>query len=1477
MKAVLHILFWLICIHSFAQNIYVTSSGGSFTSEKWISITTGPNGSGVLVWGQGDGTYGNGQGLVNDEVVDISAFCGQTLFINAYDRYDDSWDGTTYEIWDGPSQTGNLLASNGGSTPDSFEDDDCSGSSWCISDPSSELEISEAFAAPSCPCNNPAASYTVIPDCANAEFSIQVDLSSTGDASGVDISDGTTIYQSNVVSGVYTVGPFLAGSNQVIDVIGSLYGGCDISSTALTEDCICANPPSAVVNAVNLDCSAFDYDIEVTVSDYGDGTSADILIDGAVVQVNALLTNTYTFSGYSTGTHSISIEASGGAFVSCESSYTTNLTCNGADNFSLSAPDITNSCSSGDLSSASVGTATGFTVFCDAGGVGSGDVANNVIRECPAGFNNNTDYVDLWYQVDLPDGGDEMTLSVTGLGAGEILGFVLHTSDPGVNASSNVASVDGNFECSFFDQTVTSHTITGLAGESTAPLYIRILGIAVNDGDCSTIATPSFSICTSIPQPNDLCGDAIDIDGISTSGNLCAANIDTENSETGATCADPAEANDLWYSVTMDAADPDQNLEVDLTFSGAADEVVVELYSNCFSNTFLECSTISSTGLGSTVTHRFNSTISAGGFGPTWYVRVIPASGNSVCDFEIEGRRIAENNDCSLFQNVFPGFDITSAQTLDYNFATESGANPVVAGNDLWYAFDPVSGTDNGLNVYSTSAEINVSGLAAGEELTVLLYEGSTVSSDNCTNLNDNYLSSINISSNGSFTFNCLNETQSSADGGYLVRIIQTAGGTIATPSVTVTPSAQVGKYNNSCVNIWDGNSPSNLGVSDAAHQFNAFYILDGETVTGDFSGTTDCDDEITSSVCSGVSNDPFDEANQRDLWYIIRVPDVNCTSLTTSTVVNSIDLTYDASNSARDAKIYIYSDCGDGDLLACSPSLDGAGETWEVGGLTQGEYYLVRVKPNSINSDFDYSFELTVNNGAVRPCNNEGVDAQGLTVESCNDYNNLDVYSMRGADPSPGTSVPENDVWFSFIAPNPANGGGYFIADRSWVTVFLENVSGTATGPLSMELYSSPNASIASASTYSTTSAAGSQAFGQFGHLIPGQTYYLRVYHKESETATVNYNLNVYTPNVNETDWTCGRNSTSVVSGCSEGCNDLREAYFKIDLPEGLPSNYYYLIEVVGEDQILDFELRSQFLSESSAAEGDFDDYDLPCSSRPVEPGVSMISETLNITSPLTGESCDMNGDSSDGGSGVRRIYFGLNGPASGMKDYYYIRVFMDPSDPNFATSTGLNICAINFNGPYSTEALASAGGSTDIDCSPSLDVDLISFEGAAFDDYNELSWGTLSETNNSHFAVEHSSDGNSFELIGMVKGNGTSSDFHAYNFRHKALSSDNYYRLRQVDFDGTETISNTIYLQSKTPNIEIIPNPIASGDEFLIAFHQMIDEIYIYDTRGVLVLSNSNLFENSLEVTKSFKPGVYIISARIGNQNLMKKLVVN
>ncbi len=93
-------------------------------------------------------------------------------------------------------------------------------------------------------------------------------------------------------------------------------------------------------------------------------------------------------------------------------------------------------------------------------------------------------------------------------------------------------------------------------------------------------------------------------------------------------------------------------------------------------------------------------------------------------------------------------------------------------------------------------------------------------------------------------------------------------------------------------------------------------------------------------------------------------------------------------------------------------------------------------------------------------------------------------------------------------------------------------------------------------------------------------------------------------------------------------------------------------------------------------------------------------------------------------------------------------------------------------------------------------LPVQLISFTGQKFNDHeSQLDWTTASETNNQEFIVERSSDGLVFTEIGRKAGAGNSGSINNYELIDLTpLSGINYYRLKQVNFDGTFDYSNVI-----------------------------------------------------------------------------------
>ncbi|MFN5786981.1 MAG: hypothetical protein ACK457_13530, partial [Flavobacteriia bacterium] len=636
----------------------------------------------------------------------------------------------------------------------------------------------------------------------------------------------------------------------------------------------------------------------------------------------------------------------------------------GSDGFSTSAPNILFNPTAGNLATATKEIVScGFGAYITSSGITNFSNANlfSCAGSTCAGsntFDNETDFIDLWYKVILPTGTTQMTVLVTGLQAGEFVSFSIYTGNPGTSNSTNVITSStvngvGAVQGGIFSGTKTSNAVSGLVAGGT--YYLRIMSVQSDaNGTCGTLLHPDFTIEAQAPQANDACVNAINITtnngGAAHTGNYAAALSEGTDEWTDCSLTSKTAAKDLWYQLNYPLASAGTVFLSELTLSGTPGQTVRMIVYNvthgCSSNpvstavAYCEEVTFSSAGY---VTN-FNDLQTTQG--QTRKIQIIPVG--AVGNVTVSGKVVAANNSCSWFQNVFPGFLISTGQTVNFNYGTPSTSLPTEAGPDLWYKFNPTSGTDNGLNIYSTSASITVSGLLSGQSIRVMIYKGSSLSSNNCSDLANNYISSLDFTANGSATYTCLDEVHGITDGGYLVRIVQT-GGTVATPVVTVTPSA-AGKYNNSCINIWDGSGPENLGVSDAAHNFNPFYILHGESINGNFTGSTDCDSEITSSSCSGVSNDPISASNQRDLWYVFRVPNSSCPSLTTSTVISEMILNYNAGNAARDARIYVYSSCDDAALQACSPVLDGAGSNWTVSGLNPGQYYLLRIKPSSLN-----------------------------------------------------------------------------------------------------------------------------------------------------------------------------------------------------------------------------------------------------------------------------------------------------------------------------------------------------------------------------------------------------------------------------------------------------------------------------------------------------------------------------------------------
>lgn len=117
-----------------------------------------------------------------------------------------------------------------------------------------------------------------------------------------------------------------------------------------------------------------------------------------------------------------------------------------------------------------------------------------------------------------------------------------------------------------------------------------------------------------------------------------------------------------------------------------------------------------------------------------------------------------------------------------------------------------------------------------------------------------------------------------------------------------------------------------------------------------------------------------------------------------------------------------------------------------------------------------------------------------------------------------------------------------------------------------------------------------------------------------------------------------------------------------------------------------------------------------------------------------------------------------------------------------------------------------------------PALPVSLSYFEVIERECHISLEWATVTESDNEKFLIERSRDGNLFEIIGEVAGQGTSLEKTVYSFVDENPFGKNYYRLRQIDFDGKQSFSSIISAEldcEQQLTIQLLPNIVKTQAE--------------------------------------------------------------
>lgn len=200
------------------------------------------------------------------------------------------------------------------------------------------------------------------------------------------------------------------------------------------------------------------------------------------------------------------------------------------------------------------------------------------------------------------------------------------------------------------------------------------------------------------------------------------------------------------------------------------------------------------------------------------------------------------------------------------------------------------------------------------------------------------------------------------------------------------------------------------------------------------------------------------------------------------------------------------------------------------------------------------------------------------------------------------------------------------------------------------------------------------------------------------------------------------------------------------------------------------------------------------------------------------------------------------------------------------------------NFNVPAGTSVLNIDAGIRPTGCVP---VTLLSFTGILQNGKVKLYWQTTAEYNNRYFYVERSNDGIHFISIGRVDGNGTTSLPHSYTLTDpNPANGINYYRLKQVDFDGYAAYSHIVPIE-------------LSNSEIISAYYNQFNHTIQLNFRSQKENVTVKLFANNAQLIKThtipagtnndvlvlpaIANGIYILQMGNKDFNYVQKLLIS
>jgi len=241
-----------------------------------------------------------------------------------------------------------------------------------------------------------------------------------------------------------------------------------------------------------------------------------------------------------------------------------------------------------------------------------------------------------------------------------------------------------------------------------------------------------------------------------------------------------------------------------------------------------------------------------------------------------------------------------------------------------------------------------------------------------------------------------------------------------------------------------------------------------------------------------------------------------------------------------------------------------------------------------------------------------------------------------------------------------------------------------------------------------------------------------------------------------------------------------------------------------------------------------------------------------------------------------------GISDPTDGLTIAHFNTTTMMWEDIPVLSASGTAASGSVTAGPVSSFSPFSFGlvNPSDPMANP-LPIELHSFTATPKSKTVQLDWRTASELNNAFFEIERSANGRDFENIGKVAGAGTSQTPLDYEFTDLLpLNGWNYYRLRQVDFDGEFSYSPIqAVLMGKAGEVRLLVFPNPTNNELNLKTDHLLQagdriEIYDYTGRQVLHVSASDAINAPITVSQ-LPAGTYIVRLRTADGTVSTSFV--